>query len=181
MVSSSVRAERVGPSVTDWVVAALHGRGRVDVDKIDLAEISLPDDRELSPGGGPRTVVSSRIARAEAFVFVTPEFNHSYPASLKRLLDWHTVEWKLKPATVIAYGITGGHAAIEHLRGVLVELQLVTARRCVGLRAPWNDLDDVGRYVPSPAAARYLDASLAELEWWSDVLADARARRPFPD
>ncbi|WP_277213597.1 NADPH-dependent FMN reductase [Isoptericola croceus] len=180
VVSASVRKDRLSPTIADWVTSALDDDGRSDVDLIDLADTVLPDDSELYPGGGPSTGVAERIAAADAFVFVTPEYNRSFPASLKRLIDWHYAEWKLKPATVVAYGVHGGHAAIDHLRGVLGELHVVTTRRAAGLRAPWESLDDAERFVPDARTARELTGALAELGWWTDVLADARATGTFP-
>lgn len=180
MIASSVRDGRMSPTIAQWVVAALQQSSGVHVDLIDLAEITLPDDAQLSPGGGPRTEVADRIEAAEAFVFVTPEYNHSYPASLKRLIDWHYTAWMLKPATVVAYGVQGGYAAIEHLRGVLAELNMVTTRRCLGLAAPWEALDDGNRFSPADGTNKALSSALAELAWWTAVLTDARVNRPFP-
>ncbi|MFG1738194.1 NADPH-dependent FMN reductase [Micromonospora chalcea] len=179
VIASSLRDRRMSPTVAEWVVAALQQSSGVHVDLIDLAEITLPDDAQLSPGGGPKTEVADRIEAAEAFVFVTPEYNHSYPASLKRLIDWHYAAWMLKPATVVAYGVQGGYAAIEHLRGVLAELNMVTTRRCLGLAAPWEALDDGNRFSPADGTNKALTSALAELAWWTAVLTDARASRPF--
>ncbi|MBB1049873.1 MULTISPECIES: NADPH-dependent FMN reductase [Dietzia] len=181
VVSSSVRDGRVGPTIADWVVTTLERSSGIEADVIDLAQITLPDDSQLYPGGGPRSEVAARIDAAEAFVFVTPEYNHSYPASLKRLIDWHYGEWKLKPATIVAYGVQGGYSAIEHLRGVLAELNMVTTRRCLGLPAPWQHLDDASRFAPDESVTERLKVTLAELEWWAGVLTDARSDRPFPN
>ncbi|MBQ1026515.1 NADPH-dependent FMN reductase [Micromonospora sp. C95] len=177
VISGSVRKDRLGPTIAGWVAAALDRP--IEVDLIDVADVALPDDSLLYPGGGAQSEVADRIAAADAFVFVTPEYNHSYPASLKRLIDWHYGEWRLKPATIVAYGVQGGHAAIEHLRGVLAELSVVTTRRALGLRAPWASLDDQGRYAPDAELSRGLTASLTELRWWAEVLADARRDRPL--
>ncbi|MGC5033434.1 NADPH-dependent FMN reductase [Micromonospora sp. DT229] len=177
VISGSVRKERMAPTIARWVVAAIDDAA---VDLIDLAEVTLPDDSLLWPGGGPRSEVADRIAAADGFVFVTPEYNHSYPAALKRLIDWHYGEWRFKPATVVAYGVQGGYAAIEHLRGVLAELGVVTTRRATGLRTPWQFLDDRDRYTPEPELTQGLTASLAELRWWADLLAEARRDRPLP-
>ncbi|WBB50866.1 NAD(P)H-dependent oxidoreductase [Verrucosispora sp. WMMA2044] len=182
VISGSVRKDRMGPTIAQWVAAALDPAGAVgpaQLDLIDVAHVELPDDSLLYPGGGPKSEVADRIAAADAFVFVTPEYNHSYPASLKRLIDWHYGEWRVKPATIVAYGVHGGYAAIEHLRGVLAELSVVTTRRALGLRAPWTSLDDHGRYVPDAELSRGLTASLTELRWWAQVLADARRDRPL--
>lgn len=180
VISASVREGRMSSAIADWVVATARQSGGTEVDLIDLADVALPEDALLYPGGGPRTEVADRIDAAEAYVFVTPEYNHSYPASLKRLIDWHYGEWMLKPATVVAYGAQGGHAAMEHLRGVLAELNVVTTRRVMGLRAPWEVLDEAGAYAPDDGVAKGLSGALAELGWWADVLTDARANRPFP-
>lgn len=185
VISSSVRDGRVCPSVAAWVVKILADTEDAHIDLIDLAEITLPDDSQLYPGGGPGTEVADRIEGADAFVFVTPEYNHSFPASLKRLIDWHYSEWMLKPASIVGYGVQGGYAAMEQLRGVLAELNMVTTRRCLGLAAPWmsidgEDGDGDGSYMPGDSVDTALSAVLAELNWWSGVLKDARANRPFP-
>lgn len=180
VITASVREERLGAQITDWVVAAVRAIPGIDVDHIDLAHIALPDDRLLTPGGGSKTEVTHRIADADAYVIVTPEYNHSYPAALKRLIDWHYVEWMAKPATVVGYGVHGGHAAIEHLRGVLAELNVVTTRRCPSLRAPWQAVSDDGRYEPGGGEGRALTDALAQLRWWSDALAPARRTGTFP-
>lgn len=182
MVSASVRDGRMSQAIAEWAIAALYRDENVEVDLIDLAEVRLPDDNRLTPGGGPSSEVAGRIGAAQGFVFVTPEYNHSYPASLKRLIDWHYREWMLKPALIVGYGVQGGHAAIEHLRGVLAELNMVTIRRCLGLRAPWESIDarDHGRYAPDARVTKGFSSALAELGWWTDVLTDARVNRPFP-
>lgn len=180
VISASVRAERMSPLVADWVVGAWERTAVGKTDLIDLAEVTLPDDSLLYPGGGPRSEVADRIEAAEAFVFVTPEYNHSYPAPLKRLIDWHYREWALKPATIVAYGVHGGYTAIEHLRGVLAELSVVTTRRVMGLSCPWECVDPDGRYAPAAGVDRALASALAELAWWTELLTDARANRPPP-
>lgn len=180
VVSSSVRSDRISPNIASWVLTSLADQADFEVDLVDLAEITLPDDNLLYPGGGPATEVGERIEAASAFVFVTPEYNHSYPASLKRLIDWHYSQWKLKPATIFAYGVHGGHAAIEHLRGVLAELNMVTIRRCLGLPAPWESLDEAERFAPGETAATALNRALRELDWWASILTQARTHHPFP-
>ncbi|GIE32443.1 hypothetical protein Ait01nite_054880 [Actinoplanes italicus] len=151
---------------------------QAEVDLIDCAETDLPDDGLLRPGASAGTAVSARIDAADAFVFVTPEYNHSYPAGLKRLIDWHYREWMFKPATVLSYGVQGGLLATEHLRGVLAELHVVTTRRVVGLSRPWTDLSPAG-YTPPADIAEAFDAALHELTWWASMLRTARHERPY--
>lgn len=181
MVSASVRTQRVNPVITDWVTEVMEHLGGFQVDLVDLAHTSLPDDHRLHPGGELKTEIAPRIDDAEAFVFVTPEYNSSYPAALKRLIDWHYTEWQLKPILLIGYGVHGGYAAIEHLRGVMAELNAVTTRRTLGLSAPWQDFDQEGRFSPTPSNTKTLRSALHELSWWTGILSQARTHRPFPD
>ncbi len=174
---ASVRKARLGNLIGDWVADLARTKGPVDV--VDLATVELPDDALLEPGGGPLTPLTGRIAAADAFVVVTPEYNHSYPAGLKRAIDWHFHEWRAKAATVVSYGVNGGLLATEHLRGVFAELNVVTTRRAVGLRTPWLDVDE-GAFQPPDGSAAAVDAALDELAWWATTLREARAARPFP-
>ena len=177
VIAASVRKERLSRMLADWAVGRAPGIA-ADVDLIDLAECDLPSDELLQPGGGPRSSIADRIEGADAFVVVTPEYNHSYPASLKRVIDWHYREWMFKAATVLPYGVQGGLLAAEHLRGVFAELHVVTTRRVVGLRAPWDDVAADG-FTPAPAVGTAFDEALSELRWWADVLRTARRDRPF--
>lgn len=177
VITASTRSERLGRTLTDWAVARAAATG-ADVDLLDLAECDLPADELLQPGGGFRSPIADRVELADGFLVVTPEYNHSYPASLKRMIDWHYGEWMFKAATVLSYGVQGGLLATEHLRGVFAELHVVTTRRVVGLRAPWNEVD-AGAYVPPRGVNKALDEALHELAWWAQTLRTARHQRPF--
>lgn len=176
VVVASVREPRIGRTVADWVVAQVPGGVRTRV--VDLAEVVLPPDADLRPGGGVRTPVSDVLAAADGFIIVTPEYNHAYPASLKRFLDWHYSEWMFKPATVVPYGVRGGLLAGEHLRPVLAELSMVTTRRMVALHAPWQHLSE-GRYTPSAGEDAAVRDALRELTWWARALRRARHDHPY--
>jgi NAD(P)H-dependent FMN reductase len=192
VIAASVRDQRMGRAIAEWAAfraasaeapatgpsSAGSSPSGVAVGLIDCAETELPDDGLLRPGASAGTAVSARIDAADAFVLVTPEYNHSYPAGLKRLIDWHYREWMFKPATVLSYGVQGGLLATEHLRGVLAELHVVTTRRVVGLSRPWTDLSPAGYAPPSDVAAAF-DAALHELTWWAGVLRTARRERPY--
>lgn len=179
VLAASVRSERMGRVLADWaagrVRAARPGR---EPDVIDLTECALPDDGLLQPGGGQATELTDRIQDADGFVIVTPEYNHSYPAGLKRAIDWHYREWMFKPATVLSYGVQGGLLATEHLRGVFAELHVVVTRRAVGVSTPWYDLDPAGYQAPPPVTKAF-DLALDELNWWAETLRAARRDRPY--
>jgi NAD(P)H-dependent FMN reductase len=178
VIAASVRDHRMGRTLAEWAAFRAAAAPGTEADLIDCAETELPSDELLRPGGSAGLPVSARLDTADAFVFVTPEYNHSYPAGLKRLIDWHYREWMFKPATVLSYGVHGGLLATEHLRGVLAELHVVTTRRVVGLPRPWADLSPAG-YTPPPDVTEAFDAALHELTWWAALLRTARTERPY--
>lgn len=178
VISASVRKQRIARVLADWVVG-LVPPDVATVDLVDLAEVDLPDDELLVPGGGVvRSPIADRIEAASGYVVVTPEYNHSFPASLKRAIDWHYQEWMFKPATIVSYGAQGGLLAAEQLRGVFAELSMVTTRRVVGVRAPWEHVGPDG-FRPEPGLDQAIRAAVDELRWWVDTLDPARADRPF--
>ncbi|WIM98945.1 NAD(P)H-dependent oxidoreductase [Actinoplanes oblitus] len=177
VIAGSVRDQRMSRAVAEWA-AFRAATGAVEVDLIDCAEAGLPDDGALRPGGSEASTVAGRLDAADAFVIVTPEYNHSYPAGLKRLIDWHYREWMFKPATILSYGVQGGLLAAEHLRGVFAELHVVTTRRGVGLSRPWEQLGPAGFQPPAATGAAF-DAALHELAWWATTLRTARRDRPY--
>ena len=128
IIIGSTREGRFGDTVGRWFAkeAARHGGFAIDV--IDLIDITLPPSHRAKPT--PEVdAFRKRLAAADAFVIVTPEYNHSYPASLKHAIDQAYAEWMAKPVGFVSYGGTvGGVRAIEHLRHVFAELH-ATAKR----------------------------------------------------
>ncbi|MEA5363576.1 NAD(P)H-dependent oxidoreductase [Amycolatopsis sp., V23-08] len=175
VIVGSVREGRFGPVVAGWLAGVARDHGGFDVEVVDLAEPDLP---LAMPASG--SAVTPRLEAADAFVVVTPEYNHSYPASLKNAIDWHRGEWAAKPVGFVSYGgISGGLRAVEHLRAVFAELHAVTIRETVSFHGARTRFDDDG--VPTDeGAAVAAKALLDQLEWWARSLAEARAARPYP-
>ncbi|MFG2330348.1 NADPH-dependent FMN reductase [Streptomyces sp. NPDC048604] len=186
VIQGSTREGRLGPVVANWLRTHADARPDMTVDLIDLAETPLPTvfpqlgqapadqaDRALL------RAVSPRLAAADAFVVVTPEYNHSYPAALKNAIDWHNREWHAKPVAFVAYGgFSAGLRAVEHLRGVFAELHAVTIREAVGLQGVWGQFDADGK-ATDPAADAAAKSMLDQLAWWGEALRDARAKKPY--
>ncbi|MEU4725832.1 NAD(P)H-dependent oxidoreductase [Nonomuraea dietziae] len=186
VILGSTRKGRFGPAVANWVLDHLRQRDDMNADLIDLVETPLPtvlpvlgqppaaqEDRDLL------AAVSPRLAAADAFVIVTPEYNHSFPAALKNAIDWHGVEWQAKPAAFVSYGaFSAGLRAVEQLRLVLAELHAVTIRDSVGLQHPWAQFDGDGKAV-DPAADAAAKVMLDRLAWWAHALREARTARPY--
>ena len=179
IIIGSTRQGRFAPTVANWF--ADHARGRTDlaVDVIDLAEDRLPD--VLSDQPAPSVAaMSQRLAAADAFVVVTPEYNHSFPASLKNAIDWHFKEWRAKPVGFVSYGgMSGGLRAVEHLRQVFVELHAVTMRDGVSFHGVWGLFDTDGQPKDAAGSRKVATAMLDQLTWWGHALRDARERRPY--
>jgi NAD(P)H-dependent FMN reductase len=188
VIIGSVREGRFGPVVGSWVTEQAREHGGFDVDVIDLADVDIPlalpaASPKYAGDAYPRPAsmqgLSDRLAAAEAFILITPEYNHSYPASLKAMIDWHFTQWVAKPVAFVSYGgAAGGRHAVLHLENVLTELHAVTIRD--GLAFPnyfvtWHD----GR-PDDPNATSYAKVMLDQLTWWATALRKARAEVPYP-
>ncbi|GAA2369074.1 NAD(P)H-dependent oxidoreductase [Streptomyces cuspidosporus] len=183
VIVGSTREGRFGPKVADWFTSRAAPRADLRTDVIDLVDTPLPGTLSYRPSpeaAEALAAVGPRLEAADAFVVITPEYNHSYPASLKNAIDWHYTPWRAKPVGFVSYGgISGGLRAVEHLRLVFAELHAVTVRDTVSfhnagdLFAPDGTLKDPER--PEAAATTMLD----QLAWWARGLREARAARPY--
>ncbi|GCD95064.1 NADPH-dependent FMN reductase [Embleya hyalina] len=181
----STREGRFAPVVAGWIRDRAAARDDLDVDLVDLVETPLPTVFPAfgqPPAAGTVELlaeVSPRLAAADAFVIVTPEYNHSFPAALKNAIDWHGPEWHAKPVGFVSYGgLSGGLRAVEQLRLVLAELHAVTVRDTASFHGHWDKFDADGDAV-DPAANAAADAMLDRLVWWAHALRDAKAARPY--
>ncbi|MFE7134121.1 NADPH-dependent FMN reductase [Streptomyces sp. NPDC057638] len=171
VIIGSTREGRVGESVARWFTGRAAAHTDLELAVIDLVDLGLPA-RYPSGETGPMRELADRIDHAEAFVVVTPEYNRSYPASLKQAIDVAYDEWRTKPVAFVSYGHgSRGLYAVEHLRTVFTELQTVTLRDGVSL-----NLLDQGREEDRERAA---DLMLDQLGWWGLALREARAARPY--
>lgn len=188
IIVGSVREGRFGPTVAAWVAEQARVHGGFDLEVVDLAEIDLPLALPAAPpkfAGEeyPRPAgmkpLTTALGDADAFIIVTPEYNHSYPASVKAAIDWHFTHWQAKPVAFVSYGgVAGGRHAVLHLENVLTELHAVTIRD--GLAFPnyftaWEDGQPL-----DPDAAGYAKLVLDQLSWWAGTLRAGRHAAPYP-
>ena len=179
VIVGSTRAGRFGPTVANWFVSQAEQRDGMTIDLIDLVDAQLPFVLSSTPGP-PVAGMSARLAAADAFVIVTPEYNHSFPAALKNAIDWHFVEWRAKPiGCVSSGGASGGLRAVEQLRQVFAELHAVTIRDGVSFADIWRSFDANGALAASGAAREAAARMLVQLRWWARTLRDARAASPY--
>ncbi|GGU08329.1 FMN reductase [Streptomyces lateritius] len=183
VVVASNREGRFGPVIADWFLGQAAQRDDFTVDVVDLAEIDLPTSLSYQPSATVRAElakVTPVLAAADAFVVLTPEYNHSFPASLKSLIDWHYSEWQAKPVGFVSYGgMAGGLRAVEQLRQVYAEMHAVTVRDTVSFHNAHGHFDESGRHKdptgPDAAAKSMLD----QVAWWARALRDAKSTRPY--
>jgi NAD(P)H-dependent FMN reductase len=169
VIVGSVREGRFGPVVADWFVGQAKQRDNLSVDVIDLADTPIPS-----------TNFSSRIDVADAFVVVTPEYNHGYPGPLKTAIDSVSREWRAKPVGFVCYGgLSGGLRAVEQLRIVFAELHTVTIRETVSFHGARQRFDAHGVPRESDAVNAAAGALLDQLGWWARTLRQARLTTPY--
>lgn len=183
IIIGSTRNGRFGPTVAGWFAAQARKHADVEVDVIDLAETrlpeTLPDHDEAIPA--PVKALAPRLAAADAFAVVTPEYNRSFPAPLKTAIDWYYDEWQAKAIALISYGReSGGLNAAAQLRGIFAELHAVTVRDGISLPCYWEQFAADGSWPKAGADCNTaVKTTLVQLSWWALALREARARRPY--
>ncbi|MCS7475981.1 NADPH-dependent FMN reductase [Umezawaea endophytica] len=183
IIVGSTRAGRFGPVVASWFTRLAEQRADFAVTVVDLAETPLPATMTSDPTPdevAQFAAVSPKFAEADAFVVVTPEYNHSYPAALKNAIDWHFTQWRAKPIGFVSYGgISGGLRAVEHLRQVFAELHAVTVRDTVSFPNAGGQFDGDGVPKEPEGCTRAAEAMLDQVAWWGRALRDANTRTPY--
>src|SRR5215217_3882942 len=118
VVVGSNREGRFGPVVADWLLDRMAKRDDFLTEVVDVAATALPTTFATDADAKAQlAAITPKLASADAFIVLTPEYNHSYPAGLKNLIDWHYTEWQAKPVAFVSYGgVSGGLRAVEHLR-----------------------------------------------------------------
>ncbi|MFE9456091.1 NADPH-dependent FMN reductase [Streptomyces californicus] len=179
VIIGSTREGRIGDAVGRWFLERARERSELDLAVLDLADFDFPVHY---PGRatGEMTEFTEEIARAEAFVVVTPEYNRSFPASLKQAIDFAYEEWQTKPVAFVSYGHgSAGLYAVEQLRSVFTELHTVTLRNGVALDFLQQPLEESPSGPTGTRRDRSVRVMLDQLGWWGRALRDARALRPY--
>ncbi|MEX1131721.1 MAG: NAD(P)H-dependent oxidoreductase [Flavobacteriales bacterium] len=175
IVLGSTRPGRKGEAVAHWVLALAKKRTDALFELVDLKDQDLPLlDEPGSPSQGLYTkehtkAWSARVAAFDAFVFVTPEYNHSTCAALKNAIDYLNKEWANKVAGFVGYGAVGGVRAVEHLRQIMAELQVATVRAQVGLSL-FTDFKDFERFTPAKMHVEEVHVMLDQVVAWGTAM-----------
>jgi NAD(P)H-dependent FMN reductase len=179
LIFGSTREERLCEAVAMWAAEQIWNEGRYSLDIIDPAALPLPmfnqrkNDTEV-------TALRRRLGNADAFVVVTPEHDHGYPAALQFLIDTADVEWQAKPVAFVAYGgSSGGLRAVEQLRLAFAELHAITVRDTVSFANVRSRFDASGHLLQPHRPAVAMAAMLKQLHWWAVALHAARKNQRY--
>src|SRR4051812_4231640 len=177
VIVASTRPGRVGLPIGQWFPKRAAEHGIFTVDLADLAEINLPFfDEPLHPrlrqySHKHTRDWSARVDAADAFVFVTPEYNHGYNAPLKNAIDYLHQEWQHKPLGFVSYGgVSGGPRAVAMLKPVAAALKLVPVVASVLIPNAGRLFDDERNFQADESMERAATALLDELRSWEAAL-----------
>jgi NAD(P)H-dependent FMN reductase len=170
VVIASTRPGRVGLPVGEWFAARARAHAGFEVEVIDLADLNLPFVDEPNHPRLHRYMHehtkawSARVDAADAFAFVTPEYNHGFSAPLKNAIDFLHDEWKYKPVGFVSYGgIAAGTRAMQMLKPVLAGLRMTPVVEAVNVPFVRQFLDDDEQFQPNEVLELAADAMLDEL------------------
>ncbi len=182
IVVGSVRPGRAGLPIAEWFERHARERGSFDVVVADLAEIDLPLLDEpahprLRQYTQPHTFAwSEMVDDADAFVFVTSEYNHGYPPALKNAIDYLHHEWRDKPVGFVSYGgVAAGTRALQQLKPVVSALKMVPVAEAVNIPFFHQFLNDDDENGPNEIMEQAANAMLDELVRLERALRPLRA------
>lgn len=179
IVIGSTRPGRNGEAVARWVLDQLRERTDARFELVDIADFHLPLlDEPVPPSqhqySQPHTLAwAQKIDTFDAFVFVTPEYNHGTSGALKNALDFLYREWNNKAAAFVSYGSAGGTRAVEQLRLVMAELQIADVRQQVALSL-FTDFEDFRTFRPAAHHAASLRTMADQLVAWGTAMKSVR-------
>jgi len=188
IIIGSTRPTRAADYVLPWLTRAAKEHGGFDVEVADLRDWPLPIFAEHSGTIGDINdptysdplvkAWNNKIKEHDAFIVVTPEYNHSVPGGLKNAIDtvWLSFGFRNKPVAFVGYsiGVSAGIRAVEHLNHVFVETESVPLRSTVVIPQVQDAFDEAGEPV-SPMTRAAASVMLDDLAWWSAALGTARA------
>ncbi|MFG1705024.1 NADPH-dependent FMN reductase [Nonomuraea sp. M3C6] len=178
VIIGSTRVGRVCDTVGGWFAGRARRREDLDVEVLDLADYAFPSCYPEEATSSMCRFAAS-VGGADAFVVVAPEYNRSFPASLKQAIDFAYDEWQAKPVGFVSYGSgSAGFYAVEQLRTVFGALHAVTMRDWVGLDLLGEDVDGCRPY-DTDDRLRAIGAMLDQLTWWGRTLREGRRAQPY--
>jgi NAD(P)H-dependent FMN reductase len=179
IVTGSTRPGRNNEAVAHWVYEITKQRDDAEFELVDIADFNLPLLNEpVPPSLGQYSHDHSKtwgkkIGSFDAYVFVTPEYNHGIPAALKNAIDYLFREWNNKAAGFVSYGSAGGARAVEQLRLVMAELMVADVRAQVMLSL-FTDFENFTNFKPDRRHLQEVNTMLDQVIAWGTALKSLR-------
>ena len=179
IVIGSTRPGRKAEAVAHWVYGIAAKRSDAEFELVDIKDFNLPLlDEAMPPAMGqysqPHTKAwAAKVASFDAYVFVTPEYNHGTSGALKNAIDYLYREWNNKAAGFVGYGSAGGTRAVEQLRLVMGELLVADVRAQVALSL-FTDFENFSTFKPAPMHEKSVNVMLDQVVAWGTALKTLR-------
>ncbi len=182
IILGSTREGRQGEKVFKWISGLASKRTDFKPEFIDLKNWDLGflhDAPSMGKYSDPLVNKwAEKIDEADAYIVITPEYNHGYSAVLKNALDVIYKEWNNKPITFVSYGgLVGGSRSVEQLRQVAVELQMAPIREAVFIPGVWEAFDENGKLKNEEEYNKRAESMFNQLVWWATILKNARKNK----
>lgn len=179
VIVGSTRPGRVGRKIANWHVNDLEIPAGTTLEIVDLADAKLPFLDEAMPAmygqysEDHTKTWSEIIAKADGYIWVTPEYNHAPSPALLNAISYLKKEWAYKPVAFVGYGTMGGTRAIEDLVSVSSELSMVPLRERVSILEPWVSVSEDGT-VSADYVKGDKNGQIAELVKWAEATKSLR-------
>jgi len=182
IINASTRSGRSGHLVSEWFFEFARRHGNFDIQLIDLAEVGLPlFDEPRHPRLGQyehahTKAWSAIVEQADAYVFVTPEYDHAPPASLVNALQYLVHEWAYKPVGFVSYGgVSGGTRSVQMTKPIVTALKMMPIPEAVVIPLFTQYIDsDTGTFDPGEVQEKAAGVMLDELLRWAQALRPLR-------
>lgn len=181
IITGSTRPGRANHGVAQWVLEQAQQRNDAQYELVDIAQYNLPLLDEAFPAAYQNyqneatKIWSAKIAEFDGYIFVTPEYNHSVAPALANALSYLNVEFANKAAGLVGYGSAQGARAVEHLRGILSELQIAHVQK-TGMFSLFTDFENFSEFKPTEMAAQSVQSMFDQLLAWSAAMQTVRAQ-----
>lgn len=175
IISSTVRPGRKGPAIAHWIAERAKHHGSYEVEVLDLGEIGLPLMNEAQHPTMKQYELehtrqwSAKIEEADAFIFVTAEYDYSYPASLRNALEYLVHEWAYKAAGIVSYsaGPYAGVRAVNNLKTDLLNLKVVSLLEAVNVPTLNQFIGEDGVFTANVQLLKASNTMLDQLARWT--------------
>ena len=183
VIVTSTRPTRFGIKPARWIAELARQSGHFDVELVDLADYPLPlfdapaSDLWMPTPNEAAARWQAKLSEFDGYIFVVAEYNRSITGALKNAIDWAYQPFVKKAAAFVAYGSVGGARAVEHLRNILVELQVVPVRHAVHIGGSDFLPIMMGQKTWEETAPNFVPFTgdmLDNLAWWTNATKAAR-------